>query len=160
MLIAMRPADPRYAALPLPDGAAYDARLAYVVSLWGVLDPLGRYEMAEARGLKHYLEFHDAYFGTPETQAEASPLRILQRGERVELPPALLIQGTADEGVPQGMVAEVAERYQAAGGQAQLAWFEGMPHGIAGWPDPDVARMVERIKGFIAQQVAQTAVLR
>jgi acetyl esterase len=160
MLSAMRPTDPRYAALPLPDAAAFDARLAYVVSLWGVLDPLGRYRMAEARGLNHYLKFHDAYFGTVETQAEASPLMILQRGERVELLPALLIQGTADEGVPPGMVDEVARLYQAAGGHAELAWFEGMPHGIAGWPDADVARMIERIKSFIAQQVAQTVVLR
>src|SRR4051812_29481535 len=110
MLSAMRPADPRYAALPLPDAPAFDATLAYVVSLWGVLDPLGRYRMAQARGLDNYVVSHDAYFGTVDTQAEASPLMILQRGERVELPPALLIQGTADEGVPQGMVEEVAER--------------------------------------------------
>ncbi|HEY7064211.1 MAG TPA: alpha/beta hydrolase [Chloroflexota bacterium] len=150
MLSAMRPRDPRYAALPLPGGDGLDATLAYVISLWGVLDPLGRYRMARAKGLDHYLTFHDAYFGSEATQEEANPLMILRRGERVELPPALLIQGTADEGVPEGMVAEVASRYQAAGGQAELAWFEGMPHGIAGWPNADVARMVERIKGFIA----------
>ncbi|HLH21376.1 MAG TPA: alpha/beta hydrolase [Chloroflexota bacterium] len=160
MLSAMRPRDPRYAALPLPQAAGRDATLAYVISLWGVLDPLGRYRMAEARGLTHYLEYHDAYFGTVETQAEASPLLILQRGEPVELPPALLIQGTADEGVPQGMVEQVASLYQAAGGQAELAWFEGMPHGIAGWPDADVARMIERIKAFIARQVAPPVAAR
>jgi acetyl esterase len=160
MLSAMRPRDPRYAALPLPEAAGLDATLAYVISLWGVLDPLGRYEMAAARGLNHYLAHHDAYFGSVETQAEASPLRILQRGEPVELPPALLIQGTADEGVPQGMIEEVAARYQAAGGQAELAWFEGMPHGIAGWPDADVARMVERIKGYIAQRVSSAVPAR
>ncbi len=154
LLSAMRPRDPRYAALSLPEAAGLDATMAYVVSLWGVLDPLGRYRMAQARGLGHYLKYHDAYFGTEATQAEASPLMILQRGEPVELPPALLIQGTADEGVPAGMIEEVAARYQAAGGQAELAWFEGMPHGIAGWPDAAVARMIERIKAFIAQRVA------
>ena len=154
LLSAMRPRDPRYAALPLPDAPALDATLAYVISLWGVLDPLGRYRMAQARGLDQYLVAHDAYFGTVETQEEASPLMILQRGEPVALPPALLIQGTADEGVPQGMVENVASLYQAAGGDAELAWFAGMPHGIAGWPAPDVARMIERIKTFIAQRLA------
>src|SRR5581483_2078296 len=100
MLSAMRPRDPRYAALPLPEAADLDATLAYVVSLWGVLDPPRRYRMAQEKGLDHYLAHHDAYFGTVATQEEASPLMILQRGEAVELPPALLIQGTADEGVP------------------------------------------------------------
>lgn len=154
MLSAMRPRDPRYAALPLPEAPDLDATLAYVVSLWGVLDPLGRYRMAEARGLDQYITAHNRYFGSVETQAEANPLRILQRGEPVALPPALLIQGTADEGVPQGMVEEVAARYQAAGGEAELAWFEGMPHGIAGWSAPQVEAMIARIQGFIARRLA------
>ena len=85
---------------------------------------------------------------------------ILQRGEPVELPPVLLVQGTADEGLPQGMVENVAALYQAAGGQAELAWFADMPHGIAGWPEPEVARMVERIKTFIAQRLAPAVAAR
>jgi acetyl esterase len=157
LLSAMRPRDPRYAALPFPAAPDLDATLAYVITCWGVLDPLGRYRMAQERGLHHYIAHHDRYFGSVETQAEASPLLILQRGEPVELPPVLLVQGTADEGVPQGMVENVARLYQAAGGAAELAWFEGQPHGLAGWSPPAVAALLERMKAFIARQVAAAA---
>ena len=153
VLSAMRPEDSRYAALPLPEARGLDARLAYVISCWGVLDPLGRYRMAAARGLDHYIAHHDRFFGSVETQEEANPLMILQRGEQVELPPALLIQGTADDGVPQGMVEEVAERYRAAGGEAELAWFADQPHGLAGWSEAATVQMIDRMKSFIAQQV-------
>src|SRR5712692_8362149 len=48
MLVAMRPDDSRYAALPLPAGApAVDARVACVVLCWPVIDPLGRYQYAK-----------------------------------------------------------------------------------------------------------------
>ena len=39
MLSAMRPKDPRYAALPLPEGQNFDATLLYLLCCWPVLDP-------------------------------------------------------------------------------------------------------------------------
>jgi acetyl esterase/lipase len=154
LLSAMRPDDPRYTVLPLAEGPVLDATLAYAISCWGVLDPYGRYEMARAAGNADLMANHERYFLTVETQKEANPLMILQRGETVALPPALLIQGTADVGVPQGMVEEVARLYHAAGGDCELALFEGMPHGIAGWPAPEVERMVERMTSFIARRLS------
>lgn len=154
MLSAMRPHDPRYAALPLAGAEALDGTLAYFISCWGVLDPYGRYQMALAQGNAALAANHDRYFGTVETQQEASPLLILARGEPAMLPPALLIQGTADAGLPQGMVEDVARRYQAAGGAVDLALFPGMPHGIAGWPPEQVAQMIARMQAFIARHVA------
>jgi acetyl esterase/lipase len=160
LLSAMRPRDPRYAALDMPDAPNLDATLAFVISCWGVLDPLGRYRMAEERGLGHYITHHNAYFGSVGAMEEGNPLMILQRGESVELPPLLLIQGTADEGVPQGMVENVHRLYRAAGGDAELAWFPDQPHGIAGWSEPQIAAMLERIKNYIAQQVRAAAPAR
>ena len=157
LLSAMRPYDPRYTALPLPGAADVDATLAYAISCWGVLDPLGRYRMAQANGNTALMANHERYFLTADTMQEANLINILERGEKVELPPALLIQGTADKGVPQGMVEKVAELYGAAGGDVELALFEGMPHGLAGWPAPDTARMIERAKTFIAQRLATAA---
>lgn len=154
MLSAMRPRDPRYAALALAGTAGIDATLAYAISLWGVLDPYGRYLMAQENGNKQLMANHERYFLTIDAQQEGNVLMILQRGEKVELPPALLIQGTADQGVPKGMVENVAELYRAAGGNVELALFQDMPHGMAGWPEPEVARMIERIKAFIAQRLA------
>jgi len=96
---------------------------------------------------------HERFFLTAEAMQEGNPLMILQRGEPVELPPTLLIQGTADTGVPQGMVENVAALYRTAGGDAELALFKDMPHGIAGWSEPEVTRMIECMKTFIAQRL-------
>jgi acetyl esterase len=154
MLSGMRPFDSRYTALPLAGAAGVDGTLAYVISCWGVLDPYGRYLMAQERGNKELMANHERYFLTAETMQECNLIRILQQGEKVELPPALLIQGTADEGVPKGMVENVASLYGAAGGDVELALFQDMPHGIAGWTAQEVTRMLERMKSFIAQRLA------
>jgi acetyl esterase len=154
LLSAMRPFDPRYTALPFAGASGVDATLTYAISLWGVLDPYGRYLMAQDRGNKELMANHERYFLTADAMQESNLIRILQQGEKVELPPALLIQGTADKGVPQGMVEKVTELYRAAGGDIELALFQDMPHGMAGWPEPEVARMIERIKAFIAQRLA------
>ena len=102
MLSAMRPYNARYTALPLAGGGGVDATLAYFITCWGVLDPYGRYLMAQERGNTDLMANHDRYFLTVEAQKEANPFVILQRAEKVELPAALLIQGTADTGVPPG----------------------------------------------------------
>ena len=157
LLSAMRPYDPRYTALSLAGAADVDATLAYAVSCWGVLDPYGRYLMAQANGNTSLMASHERYFLTSEAMQESNLISILEHGETVELPPALLIQGTADKGVPQGMVEKVAELYAAAGGDVELALFQDMPHGLAGWPAPDAARMIERTKTFITQRLATAA---
>lgn len=154
LLSAMRPFDPRYTALPFPGAAGVDGTLAYAISLWGVLDPYGRYVMAQERGNKELMVNHERYFLSADTMQESNLIQILQKKEKVELPPALLIQGTADKGVPQGMVEKVNELYRAAGGDVELALFKDMPHGLAGWSETEAARMIEHVKAFIAKQVA------
>src|SRR5690348_15402249 len=58
LLAAMRPDDPRYVALPLSEAPGSDAHLAFVISGWGVLDPLLRYELAKKAGNAELLENH------------------------------------------------------------------------------------------------------
>jgi acetyl esterase/lipase len=154
MLSAMRPYDPRYTALSLAGAADVDATLAYAISLWGVLDPYGRYLMAQENGNTALMANHERFFLTADAMQESNLIRILEQGEPVELPPALLIQGTADKGVPPGMVEKVAELYGAAGGKVDLALFADMPHGSAGWPAPEVTRLIERIQTFMARRLA------
>ena len=48
MLGAMRPNDPRYAAIPLAKGGPQSASVNCVVMMWPVIDPLGRYRTAKA----------------------------------------------------------------------------------------------------------------
>lgn len=160
LLSAMRPFDPRYTALTLAGTNGVDGTLAYAISCWGVLDPLGRYRMAEANGNTPLMANHEHYFLSVDAMQESNLIHILQSGEKVELPPALLIQGTADKGVPQGMVEKVAELYRDAGGDVDLALFQDMPHGIAGWSAPEVKNMIERVKSFIAQHLTSAAAAR
>jgi len=50
LLAAMRPEDKRYRALPLAGAPDLDAKLAFVISGWGVLDPVARYHLAKSLG--------------------------------------------------------------------------------------------------------------
>jgi dipeptidyl aminopeptidase/acylaminoacyl peptidase len=60
--------------------------------------------------------------------AEANPQAILERGEAKNLPPALIIQGTADNNVTPDMADRFVAAYTRAGGRIKLRMFEGQPH--------------------------------
>ena len=159
MLSAMRPRDPRYAALPL-DAArngspeSVDASLAYVMLGWPVLDPLARYRYARDLGRTSLIESHDRYFGDEATMAEANPQLILERGEAVELPPALLFQGAADDVLSPRTAERFVEAYGRAGGIVELALYPGAGHGYAREPGPNTTRTLALLKSFVARQLA------
>ncbi len=165
MLLGMRPRDPRYAALPLPAGApAVDASVRCVVPCWPVIDPLARYHYAQKlkAGGKPYpeladlvLPLHDKYWKTEEAMAEGNPVLALERGERVELPPVLYIQGTNDKAHPRVDLDRFVAQYRKAGGQVQLELFEGEAEGfvIRNPASPASAQAVEKIIEFVHEQV-------
>ena len=106
MLTAMRPWDSRYASVPLDAGApAVDATVRCVSMTWPVINPLSRYRHAlrlragatPPAWTADIPERHDIYWGTEEKMAEGNPMLALERGETVETPPALWIQGRPDE---------------------------------------------------------------
>ena len=151
LLAAMRPEDPRYAALWLADAPAMDARVAYVISGWGVLDPLLRYELAKAAGNAELLENHHHFWGDAAAMEDANPPRMLERGETVDLPAALVFGGDKDEWVPVTLMKKFVADYQKAGGEIELQLYEGANHGfMTGKPDaPYAARAIERMRDFI-----------
>ena len=148
MLLAMRPRDARYAALPL--GADVDAAVACVVLCWPVIDPLARYRYAKALKAKgqpypevvdRVLPCHDEYWGTEAAMAEGNPVLALERGEPVELPPVLYVQGTRDVAHPRPDLDRFVTHYRKAGGRVQLEMFEGEAEGfINKHPDAPAAR--------------------
>jgi acetyl esterase/lipase len=154
MLSAMRPRDPRYAALPC--AGVIDASLSFVIACWPVLDPLARYRMAKAKGMTDHVAAHDAYWPGEDAQAEGNPQMILDRGEAVELPPALIIQGTADTILPDGMADRFAAAYRKAGGHIDLRKFEGQPHTFI-TKDPAAEASISavgQIKAFVRAMAA------
>lgn len=165
MLAAMRPRDLRYSALPLPASTAQvDASVRCVVMCWPVIDPLSRYHYAKdlkTRGGSHaefadrVLPNHDQFWSSEEAMAEGSPTRALQRGEKVELPPALYIQGTADMAHPKAALERFVETYRKAGGHLELELFEGEAEGFIGRNanSLNAARATEKIIDFVHKQL-------
>jgi acetyl esterase len=155
----MRPHNPRYAALPLPPGApSVDACVASVIACWPVIDPLGRYQYVKERraGGQPYPEAfdrmipsHDSYWGTEAAMAEGSPVRILERGEPVALPPVLYLQGTQDDAHPRAHLDRFVELYRAAGGEVALHLWEGETSSLFG-----LSARAQEAADTIAQMVA------
>jgi acetyl esterase len=157
MLSAMRPRDPRYAAFPLAEAPDVDASLAYVLACWPILDPHARYLFAQETGRKELVTRTEGFFLTVDAMQEGNPQRILDRGERAELPPVVLLQGTADTNLTVEMSERFVASYRAAGGHAELEKFPEMPHGFANQPGPESERAIALLKGFVARQLAAAA---
>lgn len=165
MLAAMRPRDSRYAALPLAGaGAQVDASVRCAVLCWPVIDPLGRYHYAkelkqrggsDAEFADRVLPSHDQFWGSEAAMAEGSPTHALERGEKVELPPALYIQGTADMAHPKPDRELFVASYRKAGGHLELELFEGEAEGFVGRnaSSPNAARAVEKIIEFVHRHI-------
>jgi acetyl esterase/lipase len=152
LLNALRPRDPRYTALPLP-GA--DAGLAFAVACWPVADPLARYRAVRERGNTRLAQAHDQFWPSEAAMAEGSPQLILERGEPVETPPALIMQGTNDDNLTPDMARNFAAAYTRAGGDIAFHEFDGEPHAFIA-RDPNSAnaqRALALIADFIHRQV-------
>jgi len=140
MLSAMRPGDPRYAAIAL-SGEEMDASVRCVGMTWPVINPLSRYRYAKRllasanppawpAGIP---ERHDVYWKSEAAMAEGNPMLALERGEKVETPPALWFQGRPDPihdyldvDSQQGLnePERFARNYRAAGGTIELTYVE------------------------------------
>ena len=140
MLLAMRPHDPRYAAFRPPYGATdVEMGLDYVILCWPVIDPLARYRYATALKdsgepypelVDRVLPCHDQYWLDEEAMAEGNPVLALERGETVETPPVLYVQGTKDVAHPRPDLDRFVDQYRKAGGQVELKLFDGEAEGF------------------------------
>jgi acetyl esterase/lipase len=154
LLAGMRPSDPRYTALPGPTGV--DASQAFVISGWGVLCPLLRYRLAQEAKNAQVVANHDAFWVTEAAMSEASPPLMLERGEKVALPPAMVFGGDADEWVPVELMRKFVADYQKAGGPAELVLYPKANHQfMTGKPDAPFAKpALDAMKAFIRKHTA------
>ena len=173
MLVAMRPHDPRYAAIPLPAGSpAHDASVRCVVMSWPVINPLSRYRHAKrARGGRQSAGMAEVDHrapgfllavgsqhggGQPDARARARREGADAAGDLVPGPrrhPARL-QGRGVRRFAGNEPQRFVANYRKAGGEIALEYFdmERQPG-----HSPDLSKtgdMFERMVAFIGKHVS------
>jgi acetyl esterase/lipase len=164
MLTAMRPRDGIYNSIPLAD-SKHDASVQCAIMCWPVIDPLYRYGYAHnclaskdeklRKQAEVWVTCHDKYWpGTAEME-QANPARMVARGETIEMPPVIYIQGTADVAHPAPLRDKFIKDYRAAGGRLELHLFKGVGEAfITTDPNSEQARSaVEKIIEFVHREL-------
>jgi acetyl esterase/lipase len=153
-LLAMRPRDPRYNAIRLPQGAPrVDGSVAYVAMRSPISDTWARYENAEHLKREDMVKNNTTFFKPWATIHESNPVEILQRHEPVTLVPLLVMQGALDDNMIPSAQKKFAETYKAAGGDIRFELFEGCEHEWVAKEGPQTDRAREMVKAFIARQL-------
>jgi len=152
-LLAMRPRDPRYNAIPMAGAPDLDATVAYVATRSPISDCYARYEHMVKTNRPEMEKKTKMYFDPWESIFEGNPAKILERGEKVTLPPLLIMQGELDSNVPWQIQEKFAKAYRAAGGECELDIFKGCEHQWIADPGPETDRAHEILKAFIARQL-------
>lgn len=152
-LLAMKPRDPTFAAIPLDGAANVDASVAYVAMRSPPSNTLARYENAVNRKNETMIAANKAYFAPWQTIHDGNPREILARKEKVLLVPLLVMQGALDDNVLPAMQEEFVAAYRAAGGQCDYRLFENSTHEWVAQPGPQTDKARETVKEFIARQL-------
>ena len=152
-LLALRPSDPRYSAIPLPGAPSIDATVAYVATRSPISDTYARFQQAERTKRDAMIENNRIYFNPWETIHEGNPQEILERREAVTLVPMLIMQGALDDNVLPAVQEKFTATYRAAGGVCELTIFEGCEHEWVAKPGPQTDRAREMVKAFIARHL-------
>jgi acetyl esterase/lipase len=152
-LLAMRPRDARYNAIPLAAAPSLDSTVSYVATRSPISDPYARFQQAERMKREGMIENSRIYFNPWETIHEGNPQRILERREPVTLVPMLIMQGALDDNVLPAVQEKFAATYRAAGGVCELTVFEDSEHEWVAKPGPQTDRAREMVKAFIARQL-------
>jgi acetyl esterase/lipase len=152
-LLAMRPRDPRYNAISLAAAPDVDASVRYIATRSPISDTFARYENAERRHNEGMIKNNKVFFSPWETIHEANPQEILDREEKIDLVPFLIMQGALDDNVLPQVQEKFVKSYRAAGGACDYHLFENSVHEWVAEPGPQTDKAREVVKAFIAQQL-------
>jgi acetyl esterase/lipase len=167
MLAALKPNAPEFGTTPVDAPADVDASVAYALPLWPILDPLARYRYVLARRAEPersrffrpelLIEGHHAFFGDEATMDRANARRVVEDGEAERLPPIWVAHPELDENVTLEMTEQFVAAYRRAGGEVELAVFEGARHSFANFPGEAADGCIARMREFVARKLATTA---
>ena len=152
-LLAMRPRDSRYNAIPLREAPSADASVAYVAMRSPISNTFARYQNAEKLNRSAMVKNNTTFFVPWDTIHESNPQEILDRHETITKVPFLIMQGALDDNVLPAVQERFARSYRDAGGDIQYELFEGCEHEWVAQPGPQTDHAREIVKAFIARQV-------
>lgn len=148
-LLALRPNDARYNAIPFTGGLT--ASPHYVMARSPISNTFGRFQNAEARKVESMIRNNRSFFVPWESIHESNPQEILERREKVTLKPFLILQGGLDNNMLPALQTRFVESYRAAGGSCDYTIFEGCEHEWVAKPGPETDRAHAMAKAFIAR---------
>lgn len=152
-LLAMRPRDSRYNAIPLPQALSTDASVAYVAMRSPISNTFARYQNAEKLKRTAMIKNNTTFFVPWDTIHESNPQEILDRHEAITKVPFLIMQGALDDNVLPAVQEKFARSYRDAGGDVQYELFPGCQHEWVAQPGPQTDRARQIVKAFIARQL-------
>src|SRR5471030_1072436 len=152
-LLAMRPRDPRYTAIPLAAAQSVDATVAYVAMRSPVSNTSERHDNAVRRKNEPMIKNSQTFFRPWEAIHEGNPQEILDRKEKVTLVRLLIMQGALDDNVLPSMQEHFAKSYRAAGGACDYHLFADSIHDWTAVPGPQTTKAHETARAFIARQL-------
>ena len=150
-LLALRPNDARYNAIPFAGGLT--AQADYVLMRSPISNTFARFENAQAHKVDAMIKNNQTFFVPWESIHEANPQEILDRKEHVTLKPFLIMQGALDTNMLPAFQTKFVQSYRAAGGSCDYTVFEGCEHEWVAQPGPQTDRAHEMAKNFIARHV-------
>src|SRR5215470_15832724 len=152
-LLGMRPRDPRYNAIPLPEAPNLDATVAYVATRSPISNTFARFQNAENHKRESMIKNNKNFFVPWDTIHESNPQEILERKEKVTFVPLLIMQGALDDNVLPAAQEKFVATYKAAGGQIEYHVFPDSEHEWVAKEGLQTDRAREMAKAFIARQV-------
>jgi len=150
-LLALRPNDARYNAIPFAGGLT--ASPDYVMMRSPISNTFARFENAQAHKVESMIKNNETFFVPWESIHESNPQEILERKEKVALKPFLIMQGALDNNMLPAFQTKFVESYKAAGGSCDYTIFEGCEHEWVAKPGPQTDRAHDMAKAFIARHV-------
>src|SRR5215467_8341893 len=152
-LLAMRPRDRRYNAIPLAEAEKLEASVAYAAMRSPISNTVARYQNAEKLKRDAMVKNNTTFFVPWDTIHESNPQEILERQEPITKVPFLIMQGALDDNMLPAAQEKFAQTYKAAGGDVQFQLFENCEHEWVAKEGPQTDRAREMVKAFIARNV-------
>lgn len=148
VLNGLRPQHESFTSLPLPGHPDLDAKAAYVIACWPVIDPLYRYLFAKNLGRTELMASHINYFYSEDGMAAGSPQTVVEEDERIEMPPILMLLKENDQNHPVEMQNRFVSSYRQRGGPIEVETFSGLPDRGLDASQPQATRVLDMIADF------------